>query len=84
MASFAIVIMILFGVNFDLRINRDVVPFEDWVAYFVAQGAYHFAIFGLLFALLGAVPQSRPVAGGARDGQGHLDGVHHPDRLASC
>jgi hypothetical protein len=32
-ASFAIVIMILLGVNFDLRISREVVPFEDWVAY---------------------------------------------------
>jgi TRAP-type mannitol/chloroaromatic compound transport system permease large subunit len=49
-ASFAIVIMILLGVNFDLRISREVVPFEDWVAYILAQGAYHFAFFGLLFS----------------------------------
>jgi TRAP-type mannitol/chloroaromatic compound transport system permease large subunit len=49
-ASFAIVIMILVGVNFDLRITRSVVPFEDWVAYVVAQAAYHFAFFGLLFS----------------------------------
>ncbi len=49
MASFAIVIMILFGINFDMRVNREVVPFEDWVAFFVAQGAYHFAMFGILF-----------------------------------
>jgi len=49
-ASFAIVIMILIGVNFDLRITREGVPFEDWVAYVIAQIAYHFAFFGLLFS----------------------------------
>ncbi len=49
-ASFALVIMILFGVNFDLRITREVVPFEDWVAYLIAQAAYHFAFFGMLYA----------------------------------
>jgi hypothetical protein len=43
--------MILFGVNFDLRITRENVPFEDWVAYIIAQGAYHFAFFGLLFSM---------------------------------
>jgi len=49
-SSFALIIMILFGVNFDLRITRSVVPFEDWVAYIIAQFAYHFAFFGLLFS----------------------------------
>ena len=49
-ASFALVIMILLGVNFDLRITRENVPFEDWVAYIIAQFAYHFAFFGLLFS----------------------------------
>jgi TRAP-type mannitol/chloroaromatic compound transport system permease large subunit len=49
-ASFALVIMILIGVNFDLRITRENVPFEDWVAFIIAQGAYHFAFFGLLFS----------------------------------
>jgi TRAP-type mannitol/chloroaromatic compound transport system permease large subunit len=49
-SSFAIVIMITVGVNFDLRITRDVVPFQDWVAYIIAQGAYHFAFFGLLYS----------------------------------
>ncbi|MBF9050105.1 TRAP transporter large permease subunit [Roseobacter sp. HKCCD9010] len=49
-ASFAVVIMILLGVNFDLRITRETVPFEDWVAYIAAQFAYHFAFFGLLFS----------------------------------
>jgi len=49
-ASFALVIMILVGINFDLRITRSDVPFEDWVAYIIAQIAYHFAFFGLLYA----------------------------------
>ncbi|MEE4187289.1 MAG: TRAP transporter large permease subunit [Roseobacter sp.] len=49
-ASFALVIMILLGVNFDLRITREAVPASDWVAYVLAQIAYHFAFFGLLFS----------------------------------
>jgi TRAP-type mannitol/chloroaromatic compound transport system permease large subunit len=49
-ASLALVIMILLGVNFDLRITRDSIPFEDWVAYVLAQIAYHFAFFGLLYS----------------------------------
>ncbi|MBC57484.1 MAG: C4-dicarboxylate ABC transporter permease [Confluentimicrobium sp.] len=47
--ALAIVIMILAGTNFDLRINRADVPFEDWVAFIIAQGAYHFAMFGILY-----------------------------------
>ena len=49
-ASFAVVIMILFGVNFDLRMTRSDIPLEDWIAYLIALGAYHFAFFGLLYA----------------------------------
>ena len=49
-ATFAIVIMLLVGVNFDLRMNRSGVEFEEWAAYLVAQAAYHFAIFGILYA----------------------------------
>ena len=49
-ASFALVIMILVGVNFDLRITREAVPLEDWIAYVIAQGAYHFAFIGLLYS----------------------------------
>ena len=48
--SFAVVIMILIGANFDLRIGRADVPFEDWVAYIVALGCYYFAFFGILFS----------------------------------
>ena len=49
-ASFSLVIMILFGVNFDLRMARTDIPVSDWIAYIIAQGAYHFAFFGLLYA----------------------------------
>ena len=49
MAAFAVVLMILVGVNFDLRITRANVPFEDWVAYLVASGAYYYALFGILY-----------------------------------
>ena len=49
-ASFAIVVMLLAGLNFDLRVERADVRFEDWVAYLVAQGAYYLALFGLLYA----------------------------------
>ncbi len=49
MATFAIVIMILVGVNFDLRISQPGIGFENWVAFIVAKAAYLFAIFGLLF-----------------------------------
>ncbi len=49
MSTFAVIVMILVGVNFDLRVNTGDVSFENWVAFFVAQGAYLFAMFGLLF-----------------------------------
>ncbi|MEO1238817.1 MAG: TRAP transporter large permease subunit [Pseudomonadota bacterium] len=50
-SSLAVVLLILVGANFDLRITRSDVPFEDWLAYFVALGAYHVALFGLLYAV---------------------------------
>ena len=43
------IICILIGINFDLRINQDNVSFESWVAFFFAYGAYLYALFGLLF-----------------------------------
>ncbi len=48
-SAFAITICILIGVNFDLRINKEQVGFENWVAFFVAYGAYLFALFGLFY-----------------------------------
>ncbi|MEM9434116.1 MAG: TRAP transporter large permease subunit [Pseudomonadota bacterium] len=50
MSSFALVIMILTGINFDLRVNVEDVSFESWAAFFAAQAAYLFAMFGLLFS----------------------------------
>ena len=49
-STLAIIVCILVGVNFDLRINQDEVGFENWVGFFVAYGAYLYAIFGLLFS----------------------------------
>ncbi|MAM24485.1 MAG: C4-dicarboxylate ABC transporter permease [Rhodobacteraceae bacterium] len=49
-STLAIVVCILVGVNFDLRINTESVSFESWIAFIVAYGAYLYAIFGLLFS----------------------------------
>ncbi|MCY4287387.1 MAG: TRAP transporter large permease subunit [Aestuariivita sp.] len=48
-SAFAIIICILIGVNFDLRINNEAVSFESWVAFILAYSAYLYALFGLLF-----------------------------------
>ncbi|SPH18076.1 C4-dicarboxylate TRAP transporter large permease protein DctM [Defluviimonas aquaemixtae] len=48
--AFAVVIMILVGINFDLRLGRAVVPTEDLIAFYVARISYFFAIIGLLYA----------------------------------
>ncbi len=49
-STLAIIVCILVGVNFDLRINQGDVSFESWFAFFVAYGAYLYAVFGLLFS----------------------------------
>ncbi len=49
MATFAVVVMILVGVNFDLRVNIEAVTFENMLAFIIAKAAYLFAIFGILF-----------------------------------
>ncbi|MCP9481933.1 TRAP transporter large permease subunit [Shimia sp. CNT1-13L.2] len=48
-ATFAIIIMILVGVNFDLRVNIEGVTTENWIAFIVAKSAYLFAMFGILY-----------------------------------
>jgi TRAP-type mannitol/chloroaromatic compound transport system permease large subunit len=48
-STFAIIICILVGVNFDLRINQGDVSLESWLAFIVAYGAYLYALFGLLY-----------------------------------
>ncbi len=49
-ATFAIIIMILIGVNFDLRVNQEGVGAENWLAFLFAQAAYLFAMFGILYS----------------------------------
>ncbi|WP_179380389.1 TRAP transporter large permease [Jannaschia marina] len=50
LASLAIVVMLLFGVNFDLRTGVGTTSAADWIALVIAQLAYHGAFLGLLFA----------------------------------
>ena len=49
-STVAIGVCILVGVILTLRINQDDVSFESWFAFFVAYGAYLYAMFGLLFS----------------------------------
>ena len=49
-STFAIVVMLLIGVNFDLRTSVEDTGFENWAAMLVTFGAYYFAMFGLLYA----------------------------------
>jgi len=49
-STFAIILAILIGINFDLRINSDSVSAETVVAFVFAYAAYLYAMFGLLFA----------------------------------
>ncbi|WP_291737847.1 TRAP transporter large permease subunit, partial [Leisingera sp. F5] len=48
-STFAVMLCILVGMNFDLRVNQGGVSLESWIAFFVAYGAYLFALFGLLY-----------------------------------
>ena len=49
-STFAVAIMILIGINFDLRINLSEVSAESWIGFFFAYAAYLYAFFGLLFS----------------------------------
>jgi TRAP-type mannitol/chloroaromatic compound transport system permease large subunit len=49
-AAFAVVVMILVGINFDLRIGLSDVALEQIIAFVVAQLAYSIAMIGLLYA----------------------------------
>ncbi|MEY8799261.1 TRAP transporter large permease subunit [Leisingera sp. XS_AS12] len=48
-STFAVMICILIGMNFDLRVNQGGVTVENWIAFFAAYAAYLYALFGLLF-----------------------------------
>ena len=45
----AILTMLLVGVNFDMRLGQETVLFENYVAFFVAFGAFLFSMFGILW-----------------------------------
>ena len=49
-STFAVIIMILVGINFDLRINQPDVSLESWIAFFIAYAAYLYAAFGLIYS----------------------------------
>ncbi|MCY4259851.1 MAG: TRAP transporter large permease subunit [Rhodobacteraceae bacterium] len=49
-SAFAIVIMLLIGVNFDLRVNVESAGLENWLALLIGLAAYHVAFGGLLYA----------------------------------
>ncbi|MDX8349699.1 TRAP transporter large permease subunit [Cognatiyoonia sp. IB215446] len=46
----AIVLMLIVGVNFDMRLGQEVVLFENRLAYLVAFGCFLFSLFGLLWS----------------------------------
>ncbi len=46
----AIVLMLIVGTNFDMRLGQEVVLFENRVAYLVAFGCFLFAMFGFLWS----------------------------------
>ncbi|GHG79952.1 TRAP transporter large permease subunit [Pseudodonghicola xiamenensis] len=48
-STFAIIICVLIGVNFDLRVNQDGASVESWIAFLAAYGAYLYALFGLIY-----------------------------------
>ncbi|MGB3406359.1 MAG: TRAP transporter large permease subunit [Jannaschia sp.] len=50
LASLALIVMLLFGINFDLRTGLQTTTPADVVANVIAQAAYHGAFLGLLFA----------------------------------
>lgn len=49
-ASFCVVIMILAGINFDMRVSLESVAFENWLAFLVAQASYTVAMIGLIYS----------------------------------
>lgn len=49
-STLAVMLMILIGVNFDLRVNQGSPSFETWVAFAFAYTAWLYAAFGLLFS----------------------------------
>ncbi len=50
MSTFAIVVFLLFGTNFDLRTGVSNIGFANWVAIFISVIAYHIAFAGLVYS----------------------------------
>ncbi len=50
-ATYATILMILAGMNFDLRINQTTVSVTTWIAFLVAFAAYMVAFFGVLYGV---------------------------------
>ncbi len=46
----AILVMLLVGVNFDMRLNLDIITFENRIAFIVAFGAFLISMFGILWS----------------------------------
>ncbi len=49
-STFSLIIMLLIGINFDLRINNESATVENWFAFIAAYGAYLYTLFGLLYS----------------------------------
>ena len=50
LATGAVALMLIVGVNFDMRIGQEDVAFEDYLAYAFALSMFLFAMFGLFYA----------------------------------
>ena len=50
-AGFSVVVLILAGLNFDLRVSVGKTGVADWIAFLVAQAAYSTAMIGLLYSI---------------------------------
>ncbi len=46
----AVILMLIVGVNFDMRIGQEDVAFEDYLAFIFAFSMFLFSMFGLLYA----------------------------------
>ncbi len=49
-STFAMVILLILGINFDLRINTESVSAETWMAFSLAYAAYLYIVFGVGYA----------------------------------
>lgn len=50
LSSGAVLLMLIVGVNFDMRIGQEDVKFEDFLAFLFAFSMFLFSMFGLLYA----------------------------------